>query len=138
MRPVRQNDKTGANGAGARRGVGVLALVLLASGCAGTGSAPASGAEGTAAAHVLRAGPQAAPARALAAYASRLRPAQARRAAVARRRGLTGAPLTPPPPAGKPVVGRGRWEGAMPGTVRRFLRTVTAEGYAVARPENHR
>ena len=78
------------------------------------------------------------PARALAAYASRLRPAQARRAAVARRRGLTGAPLTPPPPAGKPVVGRGRWEGAMPGTVRRFLRTVTAEGYAVARPENHR
>lgn len=129
MRPVRQNDKTGANGAGARRGVGVLALVLLASGCAGTGSAPAPGAGGTGAA----------PARALAAYASRLRPAQARRAAVARRRGLTGAPLTPPPPpAGKPVVGRGRWEGTMPGMVRRFLRTVTAEGYAVARPENHR
>jgi hypothetical protein len=148
MRPVRQNDKTGANGAGVRRGVGVLALVLLASGCAGTGSAPIPGAGGTGAAPALRAGLRAAPAlraglraapaRALAAYASRLRPAQARRAAVARRRGLTGAPLTPPPPAGKPVVGRGRWEGAMPGTVRRFLRTVTAEGYAVARPENHR
>ncbi|PKT69369.1 polysaccharide deacetylase [Streptomyces populi] len=105
MRPVRQNDKTGANGAGVRRGVGVLALVLLASGCAGTGAAPAPGADGTGAAPVLRAGPQAAPARALAAYASRLRLAQARRAAVARHWGLAEVPLTPPaPPARKPVV----------------------------------
>ncbi len=49
MRPVRQNDKTGANGAGARWGVGVLALALRASGCAGTGSASAPRTGGVAA-----------------------------------------------------------------------------------------
>ncbi|MGW1533302.1 polysaccharide deacetylase family protein [Streptomyces aureus] len=105
MRPVRQNDKTGANGAGARWAVGVLALALLASGCAGTGSA-ASGADGAKPAHASRAALPAGPAGALAAYAARLGRAEARRAAVARRWGLAKTPLTPPaPPARKPVIG---------------------------------
>ncbi|MFE4701713.1 polysaccharide deacetylase family protein [Streptomyces sp. NPDC056738] len=117
MRPVRQNDKTGANGAGARWGVGVLALVLLASGCAGTGAVPATrsgegaGGGGRAGrgsaepAHAPRAVLPEGPAAALAAYASRLGAAQARRAAVARRWGLKAVPLTPPaPPARKPVI----------------------------------
>lgn len=80
MRPVRQNDKTGANGAGARWGVGVPALALLASGCAGTVSASAPRAGGAAPAHAPRAALRAGPARALAAYADRLNLAQARRA----------------------------------------------------------
>ncbi|MFF3884777.1 polysaccharide deacetylase family protein [Streptomyces sp. NPDC001914] len=106
MRPVRQNDKNGARGAGVRRGVGVLALALLASGCAGSGAAPAPGADGGAGgAHAPRAAHLEGPAGALAAYASRLRAAQVRRAAVARRWGLTAVPLTPPaPPARKPVI----------------------------------
>ncbi|MFF3451925.1 polysaccharide deacetylase family protein [Streptomyces sp. NPDC002667] len=107
MRPVRQNYKTGANGAGARWGVGALALALLASGCAGAASVPARGAGGAEPAHApaLRAGLPADPARALAAYAARLRQAQARRAAVARRWGLARVPLTPPaPPARKPRI----------------------------------
>ncbi|MFF2366975.1 polysaccharide deacetylase family protein [Streptomyces sp. NPDC058122] len=115
MRPVRQNDKTGANGAGARWGVGVLALALLASGCAGTGAAPASGAGGAGGgarggggaepAHAPWVALPEGPAAALAAYASRLRAAQARRAAVARRWGVAAVPLTPPaPPARKPVI----------------------------------
>ncbi|MGW3912661.1 polysaccharide deacetylase family protein [Streptomyces sp. NPDC005070] len=125
MRPVRQNDKTGANGAGARWGVGVLALALLASGCAGTGAASASGAGAVSAsragaggaggaaggggaaepAHAPRVALPEGPAGALAAYASRLRAAQTRRAAVARRWGVATVPLTPPaPPARKPVI----------------------------------
>ncbi|MGW0967002.1 polysaccharide deacetylase family protein [Streptomyces sp. NPDC002516] len=107
MRPVRQNYKTGANGAGARWGVGALALALLASGCAGAAPAPAAGAAGARPAHApaLRAGLPADPARALAAYAARLRQAQARRAAVAKRWGLAAVPLTPPtPPARKPRI----------------------------------
>ncbi|MGW7609393.1 polysaccharide deacetylase family protein [Streptomyces sp. NPDC054766] len=111
MRPVRQNDKNGANGAGACWGVGVLALALLVSGCAesgsGTGAAkPAPGRLYAAkSAHDPQAGLQAPAARALAAYASRLRLAQARRAAAARRWGLAEVPLTPPaPPARKPVI----------------------------------
>ncbi|WP_339130975.1 polysaccharide deacetylase family protein [Streptomyces sp. f51] len=107
MRPVRQNYKTGANGAGARWGVGALALALLASGCAGAASVPAAGAAGARPAHApaLRAGLPADPARALAAYAVRLRQAQARRAAVAKRWGLAAVPLTPPaPPARKPRI----------------------------------
>ncbi|MEU6278286.1 hypothetical protein ABZ871_38735 [Streptomyces populi] len=96
-----------------RRGVGVLALVLLVPGRAGTGSASAPGAEGTGAAPAPRTGLRAAAARALAAYASRLRPARARRAAVARRRGPAGVPPTSPaPPAGKPVVGAREGFGA--------------------------
>ncbi|MFD6554677.1 polysaccharide deacetylase family protein, partial [Streptomyces sp. NPDC058398] len=85
----------------------MLALAPLASGCAGTGSAHAPGTGAAAPAHapgtgvatparapraVLRAGP----ARALAAQADRLSPAQARRAAAARRWGPAEAPLTLP------------------------------------------
>ncbi|MFI0965257.1 polysaccharide deacetylase family protein [Streptomyces sp. NPDC021080] len=112
MRPVRQNDKTGANGAGARWAVGVLALALLPSGCAGTGSA-ASGADSAkpahapvhAPAHAPQAGLRTGPAGALAAYAARLGRTQVRRAAVARRWGLVTVPLTPPaPPARKPHI----------------------------------
>ncbi|MGQ4375426.1 hypothetical protein ACN6K9_004265 [Streptomyces sp. SAS_267] len=93
----------------------MLALTPLASGCAGTGSDPAPGTGAAAPAHapgtgvatparapraVLRAGP----ARAIAAQADRLSPAQARRAA-ARRRGPAEEPLTlPAPPAGNPAV----------------------------------
>ena len=76
MRPVRQNDKNGTNGAGARWGVGVLALALLVSGCAETGSGsgsapgPGSGADADAAkpAHGRQVRLQAPPARALDAY----------------------------------------------------------------------
>lgn len=92
----------------------MLALAVLASGCAGTGSTPgaggarpahAPGAGGAKPAHAPQAGLHADPARALAAYAARLRLAQARRAAVARRWGLREVPLTPPvPPARKPVI----------------------------------
>ncbi|MFF3408394.1 polysaccharide deacetylase family protein [Streptomyces sp. NPDC002742] len=113
MRPVRQNDKNGANGAGVRWGVGVLALALLLSGCAGTGAGagadtaePVHGGLGAAGpAHGPRAGLGEPAARALAAYASRLRSTQARSAAVARRWGLAEVPLAPPaPPARKPVI----------------------------------
>ncbi|MFD5815308.1 polysaccharide deacetylase family protein [Streptomyces sp. NPDC127038] len=109
MRPVRQNYKTGANGAGARWGVGALALALLVSGCAGAGTASAPGAGGAepahGPAHARGAALPAGPARALAAYADRLRRDQARRAAVAKRWGLTAVPLTPPaPPARKPRI----------------------------------
>jgi peptidoglycan/xylan/chitin deacetylase (PgdA/CDA1 family) len=105
MRPVRQNDKNGANGAGARWGTGVLALALLVSGCAETGSASGPGADGAKPARGRQAGLRAPAARALAAYASRLRQAEARRAAVAKRWGLAEVPLTPPaPPARKPVI----------------------------------
>jgi peptidoglycan/xylan/chitin deacetylase (PgdA/CDA1 family) len=105
MRPVRQNDKNGANGAGARWGTGVLALALLVSGCAETGSASGPGANGAKPARGRQAGLRAPAARALAAYASRLRQAEARRAAVAKRWGLAEVPLTPPaPPARKPVI----------------------------------
>ncbi|WP_406374067.1 polysaccharide deacetylase family protein [Streptomyces sp. NBC_00647] len=111
MRPVRQNDKNGTNGAGARWGVGVLALALLVSGCAetgsGSGSAPGSDADADAAkpAHGRQVRLQAPPARALDAYASRLRLAQARRVAAAKRWGLAEVPLTPPaPPARKPAI----------------------------------
>jgi peptidoglycan/xylan/chitin deacetylase (PgdA/CDA1 family) len=83
----------------------VLALALLVSGCAETGSASGPGSDAAKPAHGPQAGLQAPPARALAGYASRLRLAQARRAAVARRWGLAEVPLTPPaPPARKPVI----------------------------------
>ncbi|MFF3616202.1 polysaccharide deacetylase family protein [Streptomyces sp. NPDC002580] len=85
----------------------MIALGLLVSGCAETGSGTASGSGADAArpAHGRRAGLQAPPARALDAYATRLRAAQARRVAAARRWGLAEVPLTPPPPpADKPVI----------------------------------
>ncbi|MEU9141270.1 hypothetical protein AB0D33_35895 [Streptomyces sp. NPDC048404] len=83
----------------------MLALALPASGCAGTGSVPAPGAGAAAPAPAPRAVLRAGPARALAAQVDRLSPAQARRAAAARRWGPAEAPLTlPAPPAGEPVI----------------------------------
>ncbi|MFG2310359.1 polysaccharide deacetylase family protein [Streptomyces sp. NPDC048566] len=102
MRPVRQNDKNRAKRSVVRCGVGVLALAALVSGCAsdGSGSRAARPAAGQQAGRL-----QAPPARALDAYALRLRKAQAARTAVAKRWGLAVAPLTPPaPPARKPVI----------------------------------
>ncbi|MGQ4399622.1 polysaccharide deacetylase family protein [Streptomyces scabiei] len=91
---------------GFRGALVVLALAALASGCAGGGGGaggairPAPGQQPEKAAP-----PEAPPARALHAYADRLRAAQQARAAVARRWGLRKVPLTPPaPPAHKPEI----------------------------------
>ncbi|MFE2585620.1 hypothetical protein [Streptomyces sp. NPDC059378] len=80
-------------------GVAALAVAAVASGCAQGGGAthvrPAPGQQGL----------QAPPARALDAYAGRLRAEYAARAAAARRWGLARVPLTPPaPPARKPRI----------------------------------
>ncbi|MFB7336301.1 polysaccharide deacetylase family protein [Streptomyces adustus] len=83
-----------------RAGIAVLAVAAVASGCAQGGEAarvhPAPG---------QPPGLQAPPARALDAYAGRLRAAHAARVAAARRWGLARVPLTPPsPPARKPRI----------------------------------
>ncbi|MEU1042696.1 polysaccharide deacetylase family protein [Streptomyces sp. NPDC005551] len=114
MRPVRQNDENRpertlfcgavpsgtAGGRTVRRvrgGIVVLAAAALAAGCAdpGPGARPASGQQPL----------NAPPARALDAYASKLRTAHAARVAAARRWGLARVPLAPPaPPARKPEI----------------------------------
>ncbi|MET7442878.1 MULTISPECIES: polysaccharide deacetylase family protein [unclassified Streptomyces] len=116
MRPVRQNDGNrtertlfcgaalrGAATAGralrgVRGGLLVLTAAVLAAGCAdaGSGVRPASGQQPL----------NAPPARALDAYASKLRAAHAARVAAAKRWGLARTPLTAPPaPEKKPVIG---------------------------------
>ncbi|WP_051767303.1 polysaccharide deacetylase family protein [Streptomyces sp. NRRL S-37] len=99
MRAVGQNDKRWPFG-GVRIGLAVLALASIASGC---------GPDGDGGARVEPAGGQqplkAPPARALDAYATRLRAAHAARVAAAKRWGLRKVPLTaPPPPAKKPRI----------------------------------
>lgn len=98
MRPVRQNYKNGAKWMGLRGGIALLALTAVVSGCADDGSGgvwPAHGQQPL----------KAPPARALDAYASKLRLAQAQRVAAAKRWGLAETPLTAPPaPARKPVI----------------------------------
>ncbi|WP_121748715.1 polysaccharide deacetylase family protein [Streptomyces sp. E2N166] len=80
-----------------RGGVAALAVAALASGCA----QDASEARGAAGQQPL----QAPPARALDAYASKLRAAHAARVAAAKRWKLKKVPLTaPPPPAKKPEI----------------------------------
>ncbi|MFF9484703.1 polysaccharide deacetylase family protein [Streptomyces sp. NPDC014676] len=99
MRAVGQNDKRWPFG-GVRIGLAVLALASLASGC---------GPGGDGGARVEPAGGQqplkAPPARALDAYATRLRAAHTARVAAAKRWGLKKVPLTAPsPPAKKPRI----------------------------------
>ncbi|MFI2375052.1 polysaccharide deacetylase family protein [Streptomyces sp. NPDC018964] len=97
MRAVGQKDKKRPFG-GVRIGLAVLALASIASGCGPDGSAPAEPAGGQ---QPLKAPP----ARALDAYATRLRAAHAARVAAAKRWGLRKVPLTaPPPPARKPRI----------------------------------
>ncbi|MFF9202457.1 polysaccharide deacetylase family protein [Streptomyces sp. NPDC014986] len=82
---------------GARAALAVLALAVLAPACGRPGAevAPAGGQQPL----------EAPPARALDAYATKLRAAHAARAAAARRWGLRHVPLTaPPPPARKPRI----------------------------------
>ncbi|MFF5155271.1 polysaccharide deacetylase family protein [Streptomyces sp. NPDC000348] len=80
-----------------RIGLAALALASIASGC-GPGGAPAEPAGGQ---QPLKAPP----ARALDAYATKLRAAHAARVAAAKRWGLERVPLTaPPPPARKPRI----------------------------------
>lgn len=123
MRLVRQNDVKSVKRASfwgrcgaVRGGVAVLAAAVIASGCAGGGGGVgesagrgAAGREGTAGpAHGQERGqrPLEAPgARALDAYAGKLRRAHAARVAAAKRWGLAGVPLlAPAPPARKPVL----------------------------------
>ncbi|MFJ8143737.1 polysaccharide deacetylase family protein [Streptomyces sp. NPDC096048] len=105
MRAVVQNDKSrvsrvfraSSSGLRTRGGVAALAVAALASGCA----QDASEVRGAAGRQPL----QAPPARALDAYASKLRAAQAARVAAAERWNLRKVPLTaPPPPAKKPEI----------------------------------
>ncbi|OQR60274.1 polysaccharide deacetylase [Streptomyces maremycinicus] len=104
---MRSRRGPGYGRAGVRGLIAVLALAAVASGCAGGGEdagRPASPAPGQ---QPGKAGPPpaAAPARALHAYASRLRAAHQARIAAARRWGLKKVPLTPPaPPAHKPEI----------------------------------
>ena len=96
MRAVGPKDKK-LPSRGARIGLAVLALATIASGCGqgGTDTEPASGQQPL----------QAPPARALDAYATKLRAALAARAAAAKRWGLKRVPLTaPPPPEKKPEI----------------------------------
>ncbi|MFE7760054.1 polysaccharide deacetylase family protein [Streptomyces sp. NPDC057438] len=121
MRLVRQNDVKIAKwarfwrgGGTVRGGVAVLAAAVIVSGCAGGGGGDAregvAEQEGTAGpAHGQERGqrpPLEAPgARALDAYAGKLRRAHAARVAAAKRWGLAGVPLlAPAPPARKPVL----------------------------------
>jgi peptidoglycan/xylan/chitin deacetylase (PgdA/CDA1 family) len=97
MRAVGQNDKKWPFG-GVRIGLAVLALASIASGCGPDGGAPVGPAGGQ---QPLKAPP----ARALDAYATKLRAAHAARVAAAKRWGLKRVPLTaPPPPAKKPRI----------------------------------
>ncbi|MFI2505377.1 polysaccharide deacetylase family protein [Streptomyces sp. NPDC018972] len=81
-----------------RIGLAVLALASIASGCGPDGGAPVEPAGGQ---QPLKAPP----ARALDAYATKLRAAHAARVAAAKRWGLKRVPLTaPPPPAKKPRI----------------------------------
>nr|WP_062640372.1 polysaccharide deacetylase family protein [Streptomyces sp. NBRC 110468] len=104
---MRRRRGPGYGRAGVRSLIAVLALATVASGCAGGGEdagGPASPAPGQ---QPGKAGPPpaAAPARALHAYAARLRAAHQARIAAARRWGLKRVPLTPPaPPAHKPEI----------------------------------
>ncbi|MFI9563697.1 polysaccharide deacetylase family protein [Streptomyces rishiriensis] len=102
----RTGSRRGRGRTGIRGALVVLALAALASGCAGGGGGaggairPAPGQQPGKAAP-----PEGAPARALHAYAGRLRAAQQARVAAARRWGLRRVPLTPPaPPAHKPEI----------------------------------
>ncbi|MFI5818466.1 polysaccharide deacetylase family protein [Streptomyces rishiriensis] len=102
----RTGSRRGRGRTGIRGALVVLALAALASGCAGGGGGaggairPAPGQQPGKAAP-----PDGAPARALHAYAGRLRAAQQARVAAARRWGLRRVPLTPPaPPAHKPEI----------------------------------
>ncbi|MFB6843670.1 polysaccharide deacetylase family protein [Streptomyces sp. NPDC056373] len=99
MRAVVQNDKSRASGrasAGVRIVLAVLVLAAIASGCAQDGGdrvTPAGGQQPL----------DAAPARALDSYATKLRAAHAARAAAAHRWGLRRTPsAAPPAPAKKP------------------------------------
>ncbi|MHA5052743.1 polysaccharide deacetylase family protein [Streptomyces sp. SD15] len=90
MRPVRQNDKNRTKRAAVWSGIAVLAVASLTSGCADG--------DGQQALHAPEA-------RALDAYAARLRQAHAERVAAAERWGLAETPLiAPPAPARKPVI----------------------------------
>ncbi|MFD9396887.1 polysaccharide deacetylase family protein [Streptomyces sp. NPDC060000] len=84
----------------------VLALATLASGCAGGGESAGRAARPAPGQQPGKAGPPAAPpARALHAYAARLRAAHRARLAAAKHWGLKQVPLTPPaPPAHKPEI----------------------------------
>ncbi|SHI05235.1 polysaccharide deacetylase family protein [Streptomyces sp. 3214.6] len=94
---------------GLRSAAAVLTLAAVATGCAGGGAGTGGAGKGIRPApgqQPDRAVPPAAPpARALHAYASRLRAAQQARVAAAKRWGLKKVPLTPPaPPAHKPEI----------------------------------
>jgi len=98
MRLVLQKYKNGAYGVGLRGGVAALTVATLVSGCTSAGPGDVQGAHGQQA-------PEAPPAGALDPYAFKLRLAQARRVAAAKRWGLAGTPLTAPPaPARKPAI----------------------------------
>ncbi|CAL9553130.1 hypothetical protein SUDANB176_04488 [Streptomyces sp. enrichment culture] len=101
MRVVGQNDKKWADrrpSGGTRIGLALLTLATLAPGCGGGGGSEVTSAGGQ---QPL----QAPPARALDAYATKLRAAHAARVAAAKRWGLKKVPLTaPPPPAKKPRI----------------------------------
>jgi len=97
MRVVGQNDKRWTWG-GVRTGLAVLALATIASACGQGDSSEVTPAGG-------RQALKEPPARALDAYADRLRAAHAARVAAAKRWGLKRVPLTaPPPPAKKPEI----------------------------------
>ncbi|MFI2413596.1 polysaccharide deacetylase family protein [Streptomyces sp. NPDC018947] len=102
MRVVVQNDKCRASRVASSRvrlrgGLAVLLLAALATGCA-QDTSEVRGAPG-------REPLEAPPARALDAYASKLRAAQAARVAAAKRWNLARVPLTAPaPPARKPLI----------------------------------
>ena len=105
MRAVVQNYKNGSFlGRRVRGGIAVLAVAALAAGCAQDGGR--DGGHG----HGVRPAPgqqalKAAPARALDAYATKLRVAHAARVAAAKRWGLRTVPLTAPAaPAHKPEI----------------------------------
>ncbi|MEB8341538.1 polysaccharide deacetylase family protein [Streptomyces endophyticus] len=106
MQLVRQNEESVRKLVRRRRGVrllgGLLAASALATGCAAGGDAeqvrPAPGQQ-------ARKGLQAAPARALDSYATKLRTQRAALVAASKRWGLADVPLTAPrPPARKPVI----------------------------------
>ncbi|MER5194785.1 polysaccharide deacetylase family protein [Streptomyces sp. NPDC002755] len=115
---VQNDDKRGGSRAPHRRGrvrrrtgvrslIAVLALATIASGCAGGGESAGRTARPAPGQQPEKAGPPPAapPARALHAYADRLRAAHRARVAAARRWGLKQVPLTPPaPPAHKPEI----------------------------------
>ncbi|MGP3773749.1 polysaccharide deacetylase family protein [Streptomyces sp. SDT5-1] len=109
MRLVRQNEEIARRGARKRRGVrvvgGLLAASALAAGCAGGAESERDPRVRPAPGQQAKGALKAAPARALDAYATKLRAERAALVAASKRWGLKGVPLTaPPPPAKKPRI----------------------------------